>query len=162
MAGISKNADKNSRFYCGVRVAFYIFAICVSLNLAAESGISIPYKDAIKKSEKDGRPILAEFYATWCIPCLEMEKTVLKDKDVLKEIKNNFHFVRLDTEKDQQIFCEGETLSIFECLTLWELEGIPAFAVLDKEGKLRHLSIGEFKKTEFLNLLKAIKTNLNK
>jgi thiol:disulfide interchange protein len=134
---------------------FFIFTICISFSFAAE--IFVPYKDAIKNSKKDGKPILVEFYADWCLPCIEMEKTVLKDAEVMKELKNNFHFVRIDTEKEQQIFCEGETLPLFECLGLWELEGIPAFAVLDKNGGLKHLSTGTFEKKTFLNFLKAIR-----
>lgn len=117
-----------------------ILTICICLGFATET-----------------KPTLVEFYAGWCIPCIEMEKTVFKDPTVKKELKNNFNFIRLDVEKDQEIFCEGETLHILACIELWELQGIPAFAILDNEGKLRHLSTGEFDKTSFLNFLKAIK-----
>ena len=142
--------------------ALFSVLIAVCFAFAAEKKLGVSYKDAIEGNKKNGKPILVEFYASWCIPCLEMEKTVFKDPAVIKELNANFYFVRLDTEKDQEIFCEGETLHILSCMELWELGGIPAFAVLDKEGKLRHLVTGEFKKTEFLNLLKAIKTHLEK
>jgi len=136
-----------------------LFSVLVVISL---SFAAVSYRDAIKGSKKTGKPILVEFYASWCIPCLEMEKTVFKDPAVKKELRDNFYFVRLDTEKDQEIFCEGETLPILSCMALWELEGIPAFAVLDGEGKLRHLTTGDFKKAEFLNFLKAIKADLKK
>lgn len=123
----------------------------------AAKNIDIPYKDAVKKNAKDGKPILLEFYAAWCIPCLEMEKTVFKDPAVVKELNKNFHFVRLNTEKPQDIVCEGETLQVLDCMELWELDGIPAFAVLSKEGVLKHSAVGDFKKKEFLTFLKAIK-----
>jgi len=142
--------------------ALFSVLVAVGLIFAAEKKLGVSYKDAVEGNKKNGKPILVEFYASWCIPCLEMEKTVFKDPAVIKELNTNFYFVRLDTEKDQEIFCEGETLHILSCMELWELNGIPAFAVLDKEGKLSHLVAGEFKKTEFLNLLKAIKTNLNR
>jgi thiol:disulfide interchange protein len=144
-----------------LKIFFSILVVTV-LAFAAEKKLGVSYKDAIEGNKKNNKPILVEFYAAWCIPCLEMEKTVFKDPAVLKELKNNFYFVRLDTEKEQEIFCEGETLPILSCMSLWELEGIPAFAVLDLEGKLRHLVTGEFKKAEFLNLLKAFRVNLNK
>ena len=108
------------------------------------------------------KPVLVEFYAKWCIPCLEMEKTVFKDPAVKKELKNNFNFVRLDTDKNEEIFCEGETLPITDCMALWDLDGIPAFAILDKEGKLSHITIGEFDKDSFLLFLKAVKAALNR
>jgi len=121
------------------------------------AALGVSYKEAIEGNKKNGKPILLEFYADWCIPCLEMEKTVFKDPAVIKELKNNFHFVRLNTEKEDQIFCEGETLLILDCLELWEIPGIPAFAVLDKDGSLKHLTTGTFEKKPFLNFLKAIR-----
>jgi len=142
--------------------ALFSVLVAVGLVFAAEKKLGVSYKDAIESNKKNGKPILVEFHASWCIPCLKMEKTVFNDPAVIKELNANFYFVRLDIEKDQEIFCEGETLHILGCMELWELEGIPAFAVLDKDGKLRHLVSGEFKKTEFLNLLKAIKTDLKK
>jgi len=141
---------------------FLFILVIIGLAFAAEKKLGVSYKDAIEGNRKNGKPILVEFYAPWCIPCLEMEKTVFRDPAVLKELNNNFYFVRLDTDKDQEIFCEGETLHILSCISLWELEGIPAFAILDHEGKLRHLATGEFKKVEFLKLLKVFKANSNK
>jgi thiol:disulfide interchange protein len=131
--------------------------ICIGFGFAAEAKVGVSYREAVEGNKKNGKPVLIEFYADWCIPCIEMEKTIFKDKTVIKELKNNFYFVRLDTEKEQDIFCEGETLPILDCIELWELSGIPSFAILDREGKLRHLSTGEFDKTSFLNFLKAIR-----
>jgi len=144
-----------------LKTLFYVMLVA-GLAFATGKKLGVSYKDAMEGSKKTGKPILVEFYASWCIPCLAMEKNVFKDIAVIKELENNFYFVRLDIEKDQEIFCEGETLHILGCMELWELDGIPAFAVLDKEGKLKHLVAGEFKKAEFLNLLKAIKADLNK
>jgi thiol:disulfide interchange protein len=137
-----------------MKILLTILAIFAYFAFAAP-GVS--YKEAIEGNKKNGKPILLEFYADWCIPCIEMEKTVFKDPAVVKELKNNFYFVRLDTEKEEQIFCEGETMPIPDCVELWEIQGIPAFAVLDKDGSLKHLSTGTFEKQTFLNFLKAIR-----
>jgi len=133
---------------------FLILAMFASLAFA---GPGVSYKEAIEGNKKNGKPILLEFYADWCVPCIEMEKTVFKDPAVTKELKNNFYFVRLNTEKEQDIFCEGETLPILDCLELWEIPGIPAFAVLDKDGSLKHTTTGTFEKNTFLVFLKAIR-----
>jgi thiol:disulfide interchange protein len=141
--------------------AFFSVLVIIGLAFATGKKLGVSYKEAVEGNKKNGKPILVEFYAAWCIPCLEMEKTVFKNPAVIKELKN-FYFVRLNTEEEQEIFCEGETLPVLECMELWELGGIPAFAILDREGKLRHLTVGEFKKAEFLNLLKVFRANLNK
>ena len=137
-----------------MKILLSILTIFVCLGFA---GTGMSYKEAIEGNKKNGKPILLEFYADWCIPCIEMEKTIFKDPTVVKELKNNFNFVRLNTEKEQEIFCEGETLPILDCVELWEIPGIPAFALLDKDGSLRHLSTGTFEKKTFLNFLKAIR-----
>jgi thiol:disulfide interchange protein len=137
-----------------MKVLFPILAIFACLGFAKPG---MTYKEAIEDRKKKDKPILLEFYADWCIPCIEMEKTVFKDHAVIKELKNNFYFVRLDTEKEQEIFCEGETMPILDCLELWEIPGIPSFAILDKDGSLRHITTGTFKKKTFLNFLKAIR-----
>jgi thiol:disulfide interchange protein DsbD len=137
-----------------MKTLFLILAIFARFGFA---GPGISYKEAIEGSKKNGKPILLEFYADWCIPCIEMEKTIFKDHAVIKELKNNFNFVRLNTEKEQEIFCEGETLPVLDYHELWEIPGIPSFAVLNKDGSLRHLTTGTFEKKTFLNFLKAIR-----
>ena len=136
---------------------FFSLVFCIGLGFAAQTKPWVSYKEAIEGSEKNGKPILIEFYADWCIPCLEMEKTIFKDPEVIKELRNNFYFVRINTEKEQDIFCEGEILPIFDCLELWELSGVPSFAVLDKNGSLKHITVGAFGKKSFMNFLKAIR-----
>ncbi|MCL1956948.1 MAG: thioredoxin family protein [Fibromonadales bacterium] len=137
-----------------MKILLPILTIFACLSFA---GPEISYKEAIEGNKRNDKPILLEFYADWCIPCIEMEKTVFKDPTVIKELKNNFHFVRLNTEKQEQIFCEGETLPILDCVELWEIPGIPTFALLDKDGSLRHIATGTFDKKTFLNFLKVIR-----
>ncbi|MDR2554460.1 MAG: thioredoxin family protein [Fibromonadaceae bacterium] len=135
-----------------MKTLFYIFAICVCFGFAAEPA----YIKAIEGSEKTGKPILVEFYAKWCPPCLEMEKTVFKDPAVKKEL-SNFHFIRIDTDKNEPFFCEGQTLRTSDCIRLWEVEGLPAFGIMDINGRLKYLTVGSFEKSTFLVFLKAVR-----
>ncbi|GHV13818.1 hypothetical protein AGMMS49938_08930 [Fibrobacterales bacterium] len=119
----------------------------------------LSYGEALDEAKEDKKIVLIEFYAKWCIPCHEMEKTVFRDPEVLSELKSNFHFVKLDIEKKDTILCEGERLLTPTCVRNWELGGVPAFAVVGREkGDIRHLSIGDYKKRPFLRFLNAIKS----
>lgn len=137
--------------------ALFILAICIAFGFSAEAKADISYEKAMENRKKKNKPVLVEFYADWCISCIEMEKTIFKDPTVIKELNSNFYFVRLNIEKEQRIFCEGNTMSIFDCIGLWEIEGLPTFAILDKNGSLRHITEGVFEKAAFLKFLKAVK-----
>jgi len=135
----------------------YILAICITCVFSAETKIGISYEKAMEYRKKKDKPVLVEFYADWCISCIEMENTIFKDPAVIKELNSNFYFVRLNIEKEQQVFCEGKTASIYDCVVIWEIEGFPTFAILDKSGTLRHITEGVLEKTAFLKFLKGVR-----
>jgi len=136
---------------------FCIIAFCIAFGFSAEAKADISYEKAMENRKKKDKPVLIEFYADWCISCKEMEKTILKDPAVIKELNSNFYFVRLNIEKEQEIFCEEKTLSIFNCIELWEIEGLPTIAILDKNGSLKHITEGIIEKAAFLKYLKSVR-----
>jgi len=136
---------------------FFILAICIAFGFSAETKADISYEKAMENRKKKDKPVLVEFYADWCISCKEMEKTLFKDPAVIKELNSNFYFVRLNIEKEQEIFCEEKTRSIFNCIELWEIEGLPTLAILDKNGSLKHITEGVIEKAAFLKYLKSVR-----
>ena len=53
-------------------------------------------ENAIKSSSK---PVLIDFYATWCASCNELDEITFKDEAVLKKLEN-FTLLRVDVTKN--------------------------------------------------------------
>ena len=45
-------------------------------------------EDALARAKREGKPVLLDFYATWCTDCIRMEKTTFADARVRAQLKN--------------------------------------------------------------------------
>ena len=71
------------------------------------------------------RPVIVKFYADWCIPCRQMDLTVFRDRDVLKELER-FLMLRVDLTR----FSEKND----EIRKKFEVKGVPTILFFDSEG----------------------------
>ena len=48
------------------------------------------YSDAeILKAKENKDPVIIDFYADWCIPCLELDRKTWTDEEVIQSMKDN-------------------------------------------------------------------------
>jgi len=45
-------------------------------------------EDALTRAKREGKPVIMDFYATWCTDCVRMEKTTFADPRVRAALKN--------------------------------------------------------------------------
>jgi len=88
----------------------------------------VPYTEAALQQAK-GKPILADVYADWCIPCREMELTTFRDPHVV-EHASQFLMVKVDVTNpdspDAATFIER-----------YNVLGVPTLLVFDAQGNVR-------------------------
>lgn len=96
--------------------------------------------EIIKNSQK---PVIAEFWASWCVNCKNFEKEVLSDSEVLKALEN-FILIKVDVSNAND--------ESSELLRNYELFGPPA--LIFYQNKTQKLKItGEVDKNKFLEIL---------
>ncbi|MDO8461343.1 MAG: cytochrome c biogenesis protein CcdA [Deltaproteobacteria bacterium] len=114
----------------------------------------LPWKttlaEGLEVAKREGKPVLIDFWATWCLPCLQMDKTIFQDEAVKKALES-FVLVKID--------CTQETPECRELVRRYEVIGWPTILFLNPNGELlKEFSfVGEVSSREvFLERLQKI------
>jgi thiol:disulfide interchange protein len=78
------------------------------------------------KAKADGKPIFVDIWATWCKNCSVMEKTTLRDKRVVDELKK-FTVIKLQAEDITALSKIPEFQNV-------KVSGLPAFVILNEKA----------------------------
>ncbi len=107
-------------------------------------------QQALASASRDGKPVMLDFYADWCISCKEMEKYTFGDARVQQALSG---FVLLQADVTENNADDKALLKRFG------LFGPPGIEFFDTSGKERpELSVVGFKKVdEFLQIIDRAK-----
>lgn len=82
--------------------------------------------ETIAELQQQGKPIFIDFYADWCAPCKEMDRTTFKDERVI-EISKQMVMVKVD--------CTAPDENIKKIMAQFDVTGMPTLVFIDKNGK---------------------------
>ena len=100
---------------------------------------------AIERAQSEGKPVLVNFYADWCVWCKRLESTTLRDTKVAALLSDRVVPVNLDVEGD------GRELS-----NRYHVDGLPTVLVLDSSGREIGRIPGYMPPTGFLEQVERI------
>jgi len=119
---------------------------------AAHDGLFKPYdRGAVDQAFRDGKPVMVDFAADWCIPCKEMEKATFQDPGVRK-LLGNFAVFRADLTR-------GNDEVVRSLTEEFGIRGVPTVVFLRKGEEIKDLrQVGYIGADDFIPLLeKALK-----
>ena len=97
---------------------------------SGELGNSIPWQEyepaVLYRARQEGKPVLLEFYADWCVPCVELEEHTFSNEGV---INSTWSFVRVRV--DMSDYESSESARLRE---KFGVTGVPEMLFLDARG----------------------------
>jgi len=97
---------------------------------SGELGNSIPWQEyepaVLYRARQEGKPVLLEFYADWCVPCVELEEHTFSNEGV---INSTWSFVRVRV--DMSDYESPESARLRE---EFGVTGVPEMLFLDARG----------------------------
>ena len=84
------------------------------------------------------KPVLIDFYATWCAPCKAMSPIV---EQIGKEMQGEARVLKIDIDKNQALAAQ------------YQIQAVPTFLIF-KQGKVVWKKAGGADKMTFKNALK--------
>ena len=91
--------------------------------------------DGFQRARASSKPIFMDFFASWCLPCVEMEKGTFSDPELQKYLTSNFVTIKVD--------CTQETPDCKAMTEKYGVVGWPTFLILSPDGKALHSLIGQ-------------------
>ncbi|MEA1986899.1 MAG: protein-disulfide reductase DsbD [Candidatus Marinimicrobia bacterium] len=144
---IIDNSGKKSIGFLKGKMALSIIVISIGVWLIKPAGENIAELDWEKYSienletaDENDKIVMIDFFADWCIPCIELDELTFSDKKVQEEL-SEFVLIKADLTKSNE-----EVKMLRE---KYKIKGVPTIIFLDEAGnEIVNMRMNGFMKAE--------------
>jgi thiol:disulfide interchange protein DsbD len=151
--GFLERSGKEKKSLQWFKWAFGVIAVVfglLSVNALREPGMRWEQfsESKISDAKTHNKPVVMDFYADWCIPCLELDRKTFTDADVIDATKE---FIRLKVDLTHFDSPDSEALR-----KKFNIAGVPTVVFLNKNGQevLNSRVVGYIPPKEFVERTK--------
>jgi thioredoxin-related protein len=117
----------------------------------------VSYDLGLENAKKENKPIMVDFYTSWCGWCKKMDKETFAHKDVSKLLSQDYVAVKLNAESSKKLKIGGQDLTERDVAKDFKVTGYPTICFLKADGDKIGCLPGYAGPEHFVNVLSYIK-----
>lgn len=92
------------------------------------------YTEGMAKSKETGKPVMVDFFTTWCQVCKILDAETFTDKELIDLVNKNFIAIKVDAESSDTVTEGGKSMTKLELARSFSVSGYPTVWFIDSKG----------------------------